>query len=75
MEYVGIFDEHLFYITAKLYISSHVVYFAVTWYNFPVLVCCTMKNLATLLETARWALGVNIRLATETSSVTDQPKK
>jgi hypothetical protein len=27
----------------------HLVYFVVIWYIFPVLVCCTKKNLATLL--------------------------
>jgi hypothetical protein len=27
---------------------GHLVYFMVIWYIFPVLVCCTTKNLATL---------------------------
>jgi hypothetical protein len=30
---------------------GHWVYFVVIWYNFPVLVFCTKKNLATLDET------------------------
>jgi hypothetical protein len=38
MEDVGIFYGHL-------------AYFVAIWYIFPVLVCCTKKNLATLVET------------------------
>jgi uncharacterized Tic20 family protein len=30
---------------------GHLVYFMVSWYDFPVLVYCTKKNLATLLRT------------------------
>jgi hypothetical protein len=53
MEDVGILYGHLVYFTAIWYILctfglfySHLVYF------FPVLVCCTKKNLATL--TSGW---------------------
>jgi hypothetical protein len=28
--------------------------FVVTWYIFPILVCCTRKTLATLVDFARW---------------------
>jgi hypothetical protein len=38
----GILCGHL------VYTWGHVVYFMVIWYIFPVLVCCTKKNLATL---------------------------
>jgi hypothetical protein len=31
---------------------DHLVYFTVIWYIFPVLVCCTKKNLATLVRVA-----------------------
>jgi hypothetical protein len=30
--------------------AIYVVYFMVIWYIFPVLVCCTKKNLATLIQ-------------------------
>jgi hypothetical protein len=29
---------------------GHLIYFMVNWYNFPVLVCCTKKNLAALFR-------------------------
>jgi hypothetical protein len=29
---------------------GHLAYLMVIWYIFPILVCCTKKNLATLLE-------------------------
>jgi hypothetical protein len=32
---------------------GHWVYFVVIWYNFPVLVCCDEKNLATLYPSHR----------------------
>jgi hypothetical protein len=32
---------------------GHLVYFVVIWYIFPVLVCCTKKNLETLTRTRR----------------------
>jgi hypothetical protein len=38
MEDVGLFYDHL-------------VHFVGIWYIFPILVCCTKKNLATLLVT------------------------
>jgi hypothetical protein len=31
------------------------VYFKVIWYIFPILVCCTKKNLATLHSTKNWS--------------------
>jgi hypothetical protein len=33
-------------------VCCHLVYFLVIWYIFPVLVCCTKKNLATLAVAA-----------------------
>jgi hypothetical protein len=39
--YVAMGDIGTFY--------GHLVYFMVIWYIFPVLVCCAIKNLATLL--------------------------
>jgi apolipoprotein N-acyltransferase len=48
-----LFCGHLVYITAIWYILLPLVYFMVIWYIFPVLVCCTKKNLATLLN-PRW---------------------
>jgi hypothetical protein len=44
MEDVDTFYEHLVYFVAIF------VYFIVIWYIFPVLVCCTKKNLATLIS-------------------------
>jgi hypothetical protein len=32
-----------------LYFYGHLVHFVVTWYIFPVLVCCSEKNLAALI--------------------------
>jgi hypothetical protein len=49
MDDVGVFYEHLVYLTAKWYIFGHLVHFAVIWYIFPILVYCTEKKLATLL--------------------------
>jgi hypothetical protein len=43
-EDVGIFYGHLVYLFCR-----HFVYFMVIWYIVPVLVCCTKKNLATLV--------------------------
>jgi hypothetical protein len=55
MEDVGIFYGHLVYFMADWYILEtigkfygHLVHFLVIWFIFPVLVCCTRKNLATL---------------------------
>jgi hypothetical protein len=51
----GSFYCHLVHFTAIWFIlltfgthCGHLVYFVVIWYIFPVLVCCTTKNLATL---------------------------
>jgi hypothetical protein len=54
MEYVSALYGHLVYFTANWYILwlLHVV----TWYTFPVLVCCIEKSLATLVCT-RWYGG------------------
>jgi hypothetical protein len=53
----GIFQDHIVYLMAIWYISrsyskfcGHLVYFMVNLYIFPVLVCCTKKNLATLVQ-------------------------
>jgi hypothetical protein len=46
MEDVGIFYGCLVYLTAIWYFYGHLLYFMVIWYIFPVLVRCTMKNLA-----------------------------
>jgi hypothetical protein len=35
---------------------GHLVHFVVIWYIFPVLVCCTEINLATLSHTNLWPL-------------------
>jgi hypothetical protein len=55
MEDVGIFYGHLFHFTVFWYILwtfgifyGCLVFFVVIWCIFPVLVFCTMKNLATL---------------------------
>jgi hypothetical protein len=52
----GIFCGHLVYFVViwdSLWsfgiFCGHLVYFVVIWYIFPLLVCCTKKNLATLL--------------------------
>jgi hypothetical protein len=50
MKKVGLFYIHLKYVTAILYIFAHIVSFGVIWYIFPVLVCCTKTNLATLVS-------------------------
>jgi hypothetical protein len=53
MEDVGIFYDRLVYFTANWY-----TYFMAIWYIlwsfgilFPILLCCTKKNLATLMST------------------------
>jgi hypothetical protein len=52
MEDVGIFYGHLVYVfygqIGKF--NGHLVQFVVIWYIFPILVCCTKKNLATLSD-------------------------
>jgi hypothetical protein len=49
MKDVDLFYGHLIYFTANWYTCyDHLAYFVVIWYIFPVLVCCTKKNLATL---------------------------
>jgi hypothetical protein len=57
MEDVGTFYDHLVYFAAICYtlwpfgiFCGNLVYFMVIWYIFPVLVCCTKKNLATLVR-------------------------
>jgi hypothetical protein len=45
MEDVGMFYGRLVYFTAMWY-----TYCVAIWYTFTVLVCCTKKNLATLLH-------------------------
>jgi hypothetical protein len=46
---VYVFYDHLVYCTVIWYIfCGNVGYFMVIWYSFPVLVCCTKKNMATL---------------------------
>jgi hypothetical protein len=44
LEDFGVFYGHLIYI-----VYCYLEYFVVIWYIFPVLVCCTKKNLATLV--------------------------
>jgi hypothetical protein len=56
MEDVGIFYGHLYYYFVAIFwlfciFCCLLVYFKVIWCIFPVLVCCTNKNLATLLTT------------------------
>jgi hypothetical protein len=43
-----IFNGHLVYLRSFGIFCDHLVYFVVIWYIFPVLVCCTKVNLATL---------------------------
>jgi hypothetical protein len=35
-------------------VCGHLVYVVVIWYISTVLVCCTKKNLSTLLQTLKW---------------------
>jgi hypothetical protein len=58
MDDVGLFYGHLDYCMAIWSISwsfgifyGHFIYFVAIWYIFPVLVCWTKKNLATLYPT------------------------
>jgi hypothetical protein len=48
MEDVDTFYDHLVHFTPLGMFYGHLVYFMVIWYIFPVLVCWTKKNLATL---------------------------
>jgi hypothetical protein len=55
--YLYIYYSHLVNFTAFWYIlwlfgifCGHLVYFVVIWYTFPILVCFTKENLATLLR-------------------------
>jgi hypothetical protein len=50
MEDVGIFYGHLVYFIAIKNIFGNLVNFMVIWHIFPILVCCTKKNLATLVR-------------------------
>jgi type IV secretory pathway VirB3-like protein len=52
MEDVGIFMASLAILRANGIFYVHLVHFVVIWYIFR-LVCCTEKNLATLLVTTR----------------------
>jgi hypothetical protein len=45
------------------------VHFVVIWYIFHVLVCCTKKNLATLVESGRGTFNKNHSDATYTRVV------
>jgi hypothetical protein len=49
---VGIFYGQLVNLTAIWYLPWQLVHFTVIWYIFPVLVCCSEKNLATLVHTS-----------------------
>jgi hypothetical protein len=60
MDDVGKFYGHFVYFTAIWYryiFYSHVVHFMAIWYIFPVLVCCTKENLATLMRTFKTLLN------------------
>jgi hypothetical protein len=57
MDDVGIFYGHLLYFDAICCICGYLVHFMVIWYIFPVLVCCTEKNLAALLN---WLSGAKL---------------
>jgi hypothetical protein len=48
MEDVGKFMDIWSILQPFVIFYGHLVYFVVSWYIFPVLVCCTKKNLATL---------------------------
>jgi hypothetical protein len=48
MENIDKFYYHLIYLRPIDIFYGHLVYFVVIWYIFPMLVCCTKKNLATL---------------------------
>jgi hypothetical protein len=48
MEDLGLFYSHFVNFTAFWYILWSFVAFQGYWHIFPVLVCCTKKNLATL---------------------------
>jgi hypothetical protein len=50
------------YLWPFLIFYAHLVYFVVLWFIFPVLLCCTKKDLATLVlskRNARWSNGVD----------------
>jgi hypothetical protein len=48
MEEVGIINDHWSILWLRSTFFGLSVYFIIIWYIFPVLVCCTEKNLATL---------------------------
>jgi hypothetical protein len=51
IEHFGIFwSFSIFYDPVVHILYCHLVYFVDIWYIFPILVCCTEKNLATLLQ-------------------------
>jgi hypothetical protein len=80
MEDVGLFYGHLVYFTAICYtyvFCGHLKHFMVIWYIFPILVCCTKKNLATL--TRSFGTGRVLRISrasanAEIAAVQTQPK-
>jgi uncharacterized metal-binding protein len=49
VEVGGIFMAILFIFLPNVIFYGHLVHFVVNWYIFPVSVCCTEKNLATLV--------------------------
>jgi hypothetical protein len=62
----GIFCVHLVYLVSIWYIlwsigtfCGRLVYFVVIWFIFSVLVCCTQKNLATLLKVPKYSVNTN----------------
>jgi hypothetical protein len=44
----GIWYGHFVYLRPNGIFYGHLVHFVVIWYIFPVLVCCTEENMATL---------------------------
>jgi hypothetical protein len=70
MEDLGMFYGHLVYFITIWYILCQFGIFMVIWYSFPVLVSCTTKNLATLLENKKIRssfLCCNVILGSENS--------
>jgi hypothetical protein len=61
MEDVGLFYSHLVHLINIRYFCHKLVYFVVNWYIISrFLVCCTKKNLATLLRNGHIALRVSV---------------
>jgi hypothetical protein len=59
-EEFGVFCVHLVYFTAICYILCPSGMFDGYLVFFPVLVCCTKKNLATLLHSTKWSVVFDI---------------